>query len=70
MVGPLISAAAKSRVEGLIQIGVKEGARLVLDGRGVCIAGGENGHFVGPTVLGRCQAGNGRSSRRRSSGQS
>jgi malonate-semialdehyde dehydrogenase (acetylating)/methylmalonate-semialdehyde dehydrogenase len=51
VVGPLISAAAKCRVEGLIQTGVDEGATLVLDGRGVCVPGGARGHFVGPTVL-------------------
>jgi malonate-semialdehyde dehydrogenase (acetylating)/methylmalonate-semialdehyde dehydrogenase len=51
VVGPLISAAARRRVEGLIQTGVDEGAQLVLDGRGVRVAGCERGHFVGPTVL-------------------
>ncbi len=51
VVGPLISAAAQKRVEGLIQTGVDEGATLVLDGRGVHVSGCEKGHFVGPTVL-------------------
>ena len=51
VLGPVISAAARERIEGLIQEGVDEGARLVLDGRGVQIAGAEAGHFVGPTVL-------------------
>jgi malonate-semialdehyde dehydrogenase (acetylating) / methylmalonate-semialdehyde dehydrogenase len=51
VVGPLISAAARRRVEGLIQTGVDEGAQLALDGRGVRVAGCERGHFVGPTVL-------------------
>ena len=51
VVGPLISAVAKRRVEGLIQTGLDEGARLLLDGRGVQVAGCEKGHFVGPTVL-------------------
>jgi malonate-semialdehyde dehydrogenase (acetylating)/methylmalonate-semialdehyde dehydrogenase len=51
VVGPVISAAAKERIEGLIQTGVDEGARLALDGRGVRIAGCEHGHFIGPTVL-------------------
>jgi malonate-semialdehyde dehydrogenase (acetylating)/methylmalonate-semialdehyde dehydrogenase len=51
VVGPLISAAAKRRVEGLIQTGVSEGATLLLDGRGVQVPGCEGGHFVGPTVL-------------------
>ena len=51
VVGPVISAAAKERIEGLIQTGVDEGARLALDGRGIEVAGCESGHFVGPTVL-------------------
>ena len=51
VVGPVISAAARHRIEGLIQTGVDEGATLALDGRGVAAAGGAAGHFVGPTVL-------------------
>lgn len=50
-VGPLITPAAKERVEGLIASGEQEGAKLVLDGRGIKPAGYENGNFVGPTVL-------------------
>ncbi len=57
VVGPLISAAAKRRVEGLIQTGVDEGAELALDGRGVRVPGCEKGHFVGPTVLARVRPG-------------
>ena len=51
VVGPVISAAAQERIEGLIQSGVDEGASLALDGRGVAVPGCEGGHFVGPTVL-------------------
>ncbi|MED6249607.1 Methylmalonate-semialdehyde dehydrogenase [acylating] mitochondrial, partial [Ataeniobius toweri] len=50
-VGPLISPEAKARVEYLIQCGVDEGARLLLDGRNVHVRGYENGNFVGPTIL-------------------
>ncbi|CAK0889730.1 unnamed protein product [Prorocentrum cordatum] len=51
-VGPVISAAAKSKIEGLIQSGVDEGAKLLLDGRNPSVAQGyENGYFVGPTVF-------------------
>ncbi|WP_019939947.1 CoA-acylating methylmalonate-semialdehyde dehydrogenase [Bordetella sp. FB-8] len=50
-VGPLISRTAKSRVLGLIESGVKQGARLVLDGRDVKVPGYESGNFVGPTVF-------------------
>ncbi|KAI9208024.1 Aldehyde/histidinol dehydrogenase [Polychytrium aggregatum] len=50
-VGPLISCSSKTRVEELIQSAVDEGARVVLDGRGVKPTGYENGNFVGPTIL-------------------
>jgi malonate-semialdehyde dehydrogenase (acetylating)/methylmalonate-semialdehyde dehydrogenase len=49
--GPLISREAKQRVEQLVESGVKEGAKLVLDGRGIKVPGYEKGNFVGPTVL-------------------
>ena len=49
--GPLISPAAKDRVERLIQSGVDEGASLLLDGRGIKVAGFEKGNFVGPTIF-------------------
>lgn len=52
-VGPLISPEAKVRVESLIQSGVDEGAKLLLDGRNVQVKGYENGNFVGPTILGK-----------------
>lgn len=50
-VGPLISPEAKARVESLIQSGVEEGAKLLLDGRNVNVKGYENGNFVGPTII-------------------
>lgn len=50
-VGPLISPQAKQRVEFLIQSGVEEGAKVLLDGRNVKVTGYENGNFVGPTIL-------------------
>jgi malonate-semialdehyde dehydrogenase (acetylating)/methylmalonate-semialdehyde dehydrogenase len=50
-VGPLISRQAKQRVLGLIESGVKEGATLALDGRGVTVPGYEEGNFVGPTLF-------------------
>jgi malonate-semialdehyde dehydrogenase (acetylating)/methylmalonate-semialdehyde dehydrogenase len=51
-IGPLISSAAKHRVEQLIAVGVEEGAQLLLDGRGIVVPGFEEGNFIGPTVLG------------------
>src|SRR3546814_8719701 len=49
--GPLITAQAKQRVEGLIDQGVQEGAKLVVDGRGAALQGYENGYFVGGTLF-------------------
>jgi len=49
--GPVISPEAKARIEGLIDAGVAEGARLELDGRGLLVPGYEQGNFVGPTIF-------------------
>ncbi|WP_413185572.1 CoA-acylating methylmalonate-semialdehyde dehydrogenase [Paraburkholderia sacchari] len=50
-VGPVVSRAAKDRILGLIESGVKQGATLVLDGRDVKVPGYEDGNFIGPTVF-------------------
>lgn len=50
-VGPLISCAARERVEGLIASGIEQGAKLELDGRNPQVAGYEKGNFVGPTIF-------------------
>ncbi|GAA5829297.1 hypothetical protein JCM11251_004997 [Rhodosporidiobolus azoricus] len=50
-VGPLITPAAKERVESLIQSCQDQGGRILLDGRGVKVPGYPGGNFVGPTVL-------------------
>jgi malonate-semialdehyde dehydrogenase (acetylating)/methylmalonate-semialdehyde dehydrogenase len=49
--GPVISSAHRERVEGFIDAGEKEGAQVVLDGRGRTVEGYPRGHWVGPTVL-------------------
>ena len=49
--GPVVSAAHKARIEGYIQMGVDEGAELVVDGRGFTLQGHEDGFFVGPTLF-------------------
>lgn len=56
-VGPLVSCAALSRVEGLIERGVAEGAKLELDGRKPQVPGYEKGNFVGPTIFSGVQPG-------------
>jgi len=50
-VGPLVSRAALSRVEGLIERGIADGAKLELDGRKPGVPGYERGNFVGPTIF-------------------
>ncbi|WP_408953841.1 CoA-acylating methylmalonate-semialdehyde dehydrogenase [Lysobacter sp. Hz 25] len=50
-VGPVISCAARERVESLIASGVEQGARLELDGRKPSVPGFERGNFVGPTIF-------------------
>ncbi|MDF2142704.1 CoA-acylating methylmalonate-semialdehyde dehydrogenase [Paenirhodobacter sp. CAU 1674] len=49
--GPVITAQAKARIEGLISSGVDAGATLVVDGRNLNIQGYENGYYVGPTLF-------------------
>ena len=49
--GPVITAQARDRINGLIGSGVDQGAKLVIDGRGIKIQGYENGFFVGPSVF-------------------
>lgn len=51
--GPVISLAAKERIERHIAEAVAEGAELLLDGRGVRVPGKESGFYLGPTVLDR-----------------
>ena len=49
--GPVITAKAKARTIDYIERGLKEGATLLLDGRGVKVDGHPNGFFVGPTIF-------------------
>jgi malonate-semialdehyde dehydrogenase (acetylating) / methylmalonate-semialdehyde dehydrogenase len=51
--GPVVSAAQKAKVESYIQIGVDEGAELVIDGHGLVVPGHEKGYFLGPTLFDR-----------------
>jgi malonate-semialdehyde dehydrogenase (acetylating)/methylmalonate-semialdehyde dehydrogenase len=55
--GPLVTKAAEMRVRGLIDSGVAQGAKLVVDGRGLKLQGYENGFFVGPTLFDRVTPG-------------
>jgi malonate-semialdehyde dehydrogenase (acetylating)/methylmalonate-semialdehyde dehydrogenase len=49
--GPVITAAHKAKIESYIQMGVDDGAELVIDGRGFKLQGSEGGFFVGPTLF-------------------
>ncbi len=49
--GPVITPQSKTRIEGLIQKGVDEGAKILVDGRNASISGYENGNFIRPTLL-------------------
>ena len=49
--GPVINAASRERIHGLVEQGVKEGARLLVDGREKEVDGFRDGYFVHPTVL-------------------
>ena len=45
--GPLVTQQALDRVKGYVDIGVKEGAKLVVDGRGFTMQGYEKGYYMG-----------------------
>jgi malonate-semialdehyde dehydrogenase (acetylating) / methylmalonate-semialdehyde dehydrogenase len=49
--GPIVTQQAKERIEGYIDLGVKEGAKLVVDGRGLKVPGHEKGFFTGGTLF-------------------
>ncbi len=49
--GPVISARHRERVIEFIDEGEREGAAVVMDGRGATVDRYPNGHWVGPTVL-------------------
>jgi malonate-semialdehyde dehydrogenase (acetylating)/methylmalonate-semialdehyde dehydrogenase len=49
--GPLRSKVAKDKVLSYVETGLKEGAKLILDGRNIKVPGYENGYFIGPTIF-------------------
>jgi len=51
--GPLITAAHRDRVAGYLATAGEEGAEVVLDGREVRVPGGEEGFFLGPSLVDR-----------------
>lgn len=49
--GPVVTRQALERIEGYIGLGVEEGAKLVVDGRGIKVDGHEEGFFTGATLF-------------------
>ena len=49
--GPLVTREHLERVSGYVDLGVQEGANLVVDGRGLRIRGHEGGYFIGPCLF-------------------
>ncbi len=49
--GPVVSAAHRDKIAAYIEMGVKEGAELVADGRGFKMQGYEKGFFIGPSLF-------------------
>jgi malonate-semialdehyde dehydrogenase (acetylating)/methylmalonate-semialdehyde dehydrogenase len=45
--GPMVTKAHLDKVKGYVDLGVKEGAKLLVDGRNFKLQGYENGHFMG-----------------------
>ena len=49
--GPLVTREHLERVRDYVDLGVQEGARLVVDGRGLHVRGSESGFFLGPCLF-------------------
>ena len=49
--GPLVTAEHRAKVSGYVDQGVREGAKLVVDGRGLSLQGYEGGFFVGGSLF-------------------
>ena len=45
--GPLVSKEHLEKVKGYVDIGIKEGAKLIVDGRNLKLQGYENGYYIG-----------------------
>ncbi len=53
-IGPVITKEAKANIEGWIEKGVEEGAKLILDGRGIVVQDYPNGYWLGPSIFDEC----------------
>ncbi len=55
--GPVINEAHRKSVLDWIEKGIQEGAKLILDGRGVKVPGYEGGFYIGPTIFDHVEPG-------------
>jgi malonate-semialdehyde dehydrogenase (acetylating)/methylmalonate-semialdehyde dehydrogenase len=55
--GPLVTREHLAKVKGYVEDGVREGAALVVDGRGAKVEGGEGGFFLGGCLFDRVKPG-------------
>ena len=55
--GPVITKKAKANIEGWIEKGIQEGAKLILDGRGIKVNGYPHGYWLGPNIFDECTRG-------------
>jgi len=49
--GPMVSEKGRQKVIEFIEKGIREGAKILLDGRMVNVSGGEKGFFLAPTIF-------------------
>lgn len=49
--GPVVTREARDRIAGYVDSGQRQGARVIVDGRGLVLPGREEGFFIGPSVL-------------------
>jgi malonate-semialdehyde dehydrogenase (acetylating)/methylmalonate-semialdehyde dehydrogenase len=49
--GPLVTKQHRDKVASYVDVGIKEGAKLVADGRGLVVKGHEDGFFLGTTLF-------------------
>ncbi|MBX3256468.1 MAG: CoA-acylating methylmalonate-semialdehyde dehydrogenase [Chitinophagaceae bacterium] len=51
LMGPVITPESKTRIHGLIEKGIGEGGKVLVDGRNAKIPGYEKGNFIQPTII-------------------
>ncbi len=49
--GPVVTQAHLDKIRGYVESGLQEGAKLVVDGRGLKISGHEKGFYIGPCLF-------------------